>query len=156
MAGRIGHAAAGLTVLSRGFRSPKLLVDAYRRPQVRYAAGPAAAVLGATSMIDVSDGLLADLGHVATASGVAVDLHRDAFPLPGPLRNAAEALGVDPYDWVLAGGDDHPLVATFPDGTLLPDDWQVIGEVREGSGVTVDGKSYPGPAGWDHFRSMGA
>jgi thiamine-monophosphate kinase len=156
MAGRIGHAAAGLTVLSRGFRSPKLLVDAYRRPQVPYPAGPAAAALGATAMIDVSDGLLADAGHVATASGVAVDIHRDAFPLPDPLRNAAEALGVDPYDWVLAGGDDHPLVATFPDGTLLPPDWRVIGEVREGSGVTVDGKPYPGPAGWDHLRAPGS
>jgi thiamine-monophosphate kinase len=156
MAGRIGHAAAGLTVLSRGFRSPKLLVDAYRRPQVPYPAGPAAAALGATAMIDVSDGLLADAGHVATASRVAVDIHRDAFPLPDPLRNAAEALGVDPYDWVLAGGDDHPLVATFPDGTLLPPDWRVIGEVREGSGVTVDGKPYPGPAGWDHLRAPGS
>jgi len=153
MAGRIGHAAAGLTVLSRGFRSPKLLVDAYRRPLVRYAAGPAAAGLGATAMIDVSDGLLADLGHVAAASGVAVDVRREAFPLPGPLRNAAKALGVDPYDWVLSGGDDHPLVATFPAGTRLPaDTWQVIGEVRDGSGVTVDGAPHPGPAGWDHFR----
>lgn len=152
MAGRIGHAAAGLTVLSRGFRSPKLLVEAYRRPEVPYPAGPAAAALGATAMIDVSDGLLADLGHVATASGVAIDLRRDAFPVPGPLRNAADALGVDPYDWILAGGDDHPLVATFPDGTLLPDDWLVIGGVLAGSGVTVDGKPYPGPTGWDHLR----
>lgn len=153
MAGRIGHAAGGLTVLSRGFRSPKLLVDAYRRPLVPYHAGPAAAALGATAMIDVSDGLLADAGHIATASGVAIDLRREAFALPGPLRNAAEALGVDPYDWILAGGDDHPLVATFPDGTLLPEDWRVIGAVRDGSGVTVDGKPYPGPAGWDHLRS---
>src|SRR5262249_34019797 len=65
MAGRVGHAAAGYTVLSRGFRSPKALVDAYRRPVVPYRAGPAAAGLGATSMIDISDGLLADVGHVA-------------------------------------------------------------------------------------------
>jgi thiamine-monophosphate kinase len=151
MAGRVGHAAAGLTVLSRGFRSPKLLVDAYRRPQVPYPAGPYAAALGATAMIDVSDGLLADAGHIAAASGVAVDLQRDAFVLPEQLRNAAEALGVDPYDWILAGGDDHPLVAAFPAGTLLPDDWRVIGRVAAGSGVTVDGRPYPGRAGWDHF-----
>lgn len=152
MAGRIGHAAAGLTVLSRGFRSPKLLVDAYRRPEVPYAAGPAAAALGATAMVDVSDGLLADLGHVADASGVAVDLRREAFPVPDPLRNAAEALGVDPYDWILAGGEDHPLVATFPAGTRLPEEWLPIGEVSAGSGVTVDGKPHPGPTGWDHLR----
>jgi thiamine-monophosphate kinase len=153
MAGRVGHAAGGLTVLSRGFRSPRLLVDAYRRPRVPYAAGPAAAALGATAMIDVSDGLLADLGHVATASGVAVDLRRDAFPVPGPLRDAAEALGVDPYDWILAGGDDHPLVATFPARTRLPAEWLVIGTVRDGSAVTVDGNPYPGPPGWDHLRA---
>jgi thiamine-monophosphate kinase len=152
MAGRIGYAAAGFTVLSRGFRSPKLLVDAYRRPLVPYRAGPGAAALGATAMIDVSDGLLADLGHVAAASGVAIDVRRDAFALPDQLRNAAEALGVDPYDWILGGGDDHPLVASFPAGTLLPDDWQIIGEAYAGSGVTVDGKPYHGPAGWDHFR----
>lgn len=152
MAGRVGHAAAGYTVLSRGFRSPKLLVDAYRRPQVPYQAGPAAAALGATAMIDVSDGLIADVGHIATASRVAIDLHRDAFDLPAPLRNAADALGVDPYDWILAGGDDHPLVATFPDGTRLPEPWQVIGVVQDGSGVTVDGKAHPGPGGWQHLR----
>lgn len=152
MAGRIGYAAAGLTVLSRGFRSPKLLVDAYRRPQVPYHAGPAAAALGATAMIDVSDGLLADLGHVAAASGIAINLRRDAFPVPDQLRNAAEALGVDPYDWILTGGDDHPLVATFPPGVALPGDWRIIGEAHDGSGVTVDGKAYHGQPGFDHFR----
>ena len=114
LAGRIGYAAAGYTVLSRGFRTPKLLVEAYRRPEVPYAAGPEAARLGATSMIDVSDGLLADLGHIATASVVGIDLHRDAFEVPDQMRDAAKALGVDPYGWVLAGGDDHALAATFP------------------------------------------
>jgi thiamine-monophosphate kinase len=152
MAGRVGYAAAGLTVLSRGFRTPKLLVDAYRRPRVPYRAGPAAAALGATAMIDVSDGLLADAGHVATASGVAIDLRRDAFEVPQPMRDAAEALGVDPYDWVFTGGDDHALVATFPAGTALPDQWRVIGSVGDGSGVTVDGRPRAGTAGWDHFR----
>src|SRR5690606_12144598 len=152
MAGRIGYAAAGLAVLSRGFRSPRLLVEAYRRPQIPYRAGLAAAALGASAMIDVSDGLLADVGHIAEASGVAIDLWRDAFTLPEPLRNTAEALGVDPYDWILAGGDDHPLVATFPDDVPLPEGWRPIGEVRAGTGVTVDGKPYPRPGGWDHFR----
>ncbi|HEY8452030.1 MAG: thiamine-phosphate kinase [Micromonosporaceae bacterium] len=153
VAGRLGYAAAGLTILTRGFRSPRLLVDAYRRPRVPYAAGPAAADLGATAMIDVSDGLLADVGHVAAASGVAIDLRRDALTVPDQMRDAAEALGVDPYEWVLTGGDDHALVATFPPGTALPDDWRVIGQAREGSGVTVDGRVHPGPAGWDHLRA---
>jgi thiamine-monophosphate kinase len=152
MAGRIGHSAAGYTVLSRGFRSPKVLVEAYRRPVVPYWAGPAGATLGATSMIDVSDGLLADLGHIAEASGVGVDVRRDVFEITQPMRDASSALGVDPYTWILAGGEDHPIVATFPPGTQLPETWLVIGRVMDGAGVTVDGRMHTGPSGWDHFR----
>lgn len=150
--GRLGYAAAGYTVLSRGFRTPKLLVEAFRRPEVPYAAGPEAARHGATSMIDVSDGLLADLGHIAAASGVAIDLTREAFAVPVQIRDAALALSVDPYDWILGGGDDHALAATFPAGAALPDGWTVIGMVGEGAGVTVNGRPYRGVAGWDHFR----
>ncbi|MFC0508474.1 thiamine-phosphate kinase [Micromonospora costi] len=152
LAGRTGYAAAGLTVLSRGFRTPRLLVEAYRRPEVPYAAGPQAAGLGATSMIDVSDGLVADLGHVARASGVAIDVRRDAFEVPPQMRDAAQALGADPYAWMLGGGEDHALAATFPPGVDLPPPWRPIGLVAAGSGVTVDGKPYTGSAGWDHFR----
>jgi thiamine-monophosphate kinase len=152
MAGRLGYAAAGYTVLSRGFRTPKLLVEAYRRPEIPYAAGPEAARRGATSMIDISDGLIADLGHVATASRVAIDLDKGAFEVPPQMRDAAQALGTDPYQWVLGGGEDHALVATFPEGTTLPDGFTTIGRVVDGSGVTVDGKPHKGPAGWDHFR----
>ena len=152
LAGRLGYAAAGYTVLSRGFRSPKLLVDAYRRPAVPYHAGPGAVQLGVTAMIDVSDGLLADLGHIAAGSGVGIDLVRDAFEVPDQMRDTASALGVDPYDWVLAGGDDHALAATFPDGVALPQEWRAVGTVVEGSGVTVDGRPYTGRPGWEHFR----
>jgi len=153
LAGRIGYAAAGYTVLSRGFRTPKLLVDAYRRPQVAYAAGPAAARAGATSMIDVSDGLLADLGHVAVASGVAINVRAAAFVIPVQMRDAASALGVDPLTWMLGGGDDHAFAATFPPMATLPEGWQAIGTVLDGDEVTVDGRPYrDGPAGWDHFR----
>ncbi|MEU0080655.1 thiamine-phosphate kinase [Micromonospora tulbaghiae] len=152
LAGRTGWSAAGHTVLSRGFRTPRLLVEAFRRPEVPYAAGPAAAAAGATAMIDVSDGLLADLGHVATASGVAIDLSRDAFEVPRQMRDAAQALGVDPYTWILAGGEDHALAATFPADAALPDGWRPVGRVAAGAGVTVDGAAYSGPRGWDHFR----
>jgi thiamine-monophosphate kinase len=152
LAGRTGHAAAGYTVLSRGFRTPKSLVEAYRRPLIPYAAGPAAARAGATAMIDVSDGLLQDLGHLATASVVGIDVHTDTFEVPGQMRDAATALGVDPFQWLLAGGDDHALVATFPASASLPAEWHVIGAVHEGTGVTVDRKPWTGGTGWDHFR----
>jgi thiamine-monophosphate kinase len=153
LAGRLGWAAGGYAVLCRGFRTPRVLVEAHRRPVVEYPAGPAAADAGATSMIDVSDGLLADAGHVAAASRVAIDLHRSAFEVPEPMADAARALGADPYAWILTGGDDHALLATFPPDVELPGGWRPIGLVAEGTGVTVDGRRYDeGPAGWDHFR----
>lgn len=151
LAGRQGWAAGGLAVLGRGFRSPKVLVDAYRRPQPPYAAGPAAAEAGATSMIDISDGLLSEAGHLAASSGVAIDVRTAALEVPEPLHAVAQATGKDPLGFVLGGGDDHGLLATYPPGAALPDGWRVIGTVGEGAGVTVDGEEYDGPSGWTHF-----
>ncbi len=148
--GRQGWAAGGLAVLGRGFRSPRVLVEAYRRPEPPYDAGVQAAEAGATAMIDVSDGLVADAGHVATESRVAIDLQRAAFEVAEPLTAVGAALGADPLQFILGGGDDHALLATFPAGQV-PDGWLVIGAVSEGSGVTVDGEEYDGPAGWTHF-----
>jgi thiamine-monophosphate kinase len=152
LAGRQGWAAAGLAVLARGFRSPRVLVEAHRRPEPPYLAGAAAASAGATAMIDVSDGLLGDIAHIAEASGVAIDVRSAGFEVAEPLRAVGAALGADPMQFILTGGDDHALVATFPSGTALPDGWQLIGEVAEGSGVTVDGAEYEGPTGHQHFR----
>ena len=151
LTGRQGWAAGGLAVLGRGFRSPRVLVEAYRRPEPPYDAGPVAAEAGATSMIDISDGLLAEARHLAEASGVAVDVRRDAFVVPEPLVAVGSALGADPLGFILGGGDDHALLATFPDAAAVPDGWQVVGSVAEGSGVTVDGGDYDGPTGWTHF-----
>ena len=155
LAGRQGWAAAGLAVLGRGFRSPRAVVEAYQRPQPPYDAGPAAALAGATSMIDVSDGLVADVGHVASDSGVAIDIQRDVFELADPMLAVGSALGVDPMQFILGGGDDHAIVATFPAGTALPEGFTVIGTVAEageaGAVVTVDGAAYDGPTGWTHF-----
>jgi thiamine-monophosphate kinase len=156
--GRIGWAAAGLAVLQRGFRSPAVVVNAHRVPEPPYAAGPEAARAGATSMIDVSDGLLGDLGHVATASGVVIEVHSGALDVPARLVDVGAALGADPRHWLLTGGDDHALAATFPPEVLLPFGWTRIGAVLSaGDGdpaVRVDGRVYDGgPAGWDHFAS---
>jgi len=151
IAGRQGWAAAGLAVLARGFRSPRVLVEAYRRPEPPYTQGAVAAQAGATAMIDVSDGLLADVGHIAESSGVAVDVDAGAFEVAEPLRAVGAALGADPMRFILTGGDDHALVATFPSDVPLPEGWTRIGEVGEGSGVTVAGETYEGPAGHVHF-----
>ncbi|MBI1377736.1 MAG: thiamine-phosphate kinase [Frankiales bacterium] len=152
LAGRVGWAAAGLAVLGRGFRSPRVLVDAHRVPQPPYAAGPAAARAGATAMIDVSDGLVQDAGHLARASGVVVDLDPGLLPADGPVAEAASAFNLDPRGWVLGGGDDHALLAAFPAGTTLPEGFRAVGAVREGEpAVLVGGEPYAGAAGHDHF-----
>jgi len=195
--GSLGHAAAGLALLSAGLyltggddpphTPPDLggepsppnplgppawghLVSAHQRPEPPYDAGPEAAVLGATAMIDVSDGLLADLGHVAAASGVLIDLSSARLAPDDGLLAAARSVHVDrtargsssdlsdALAWVLTGGEDHALAATFPPGVALPARWRLIGEVRagpgDGYGILVDGQPWTGPAGWDHFRAV--
>jgi thiamine-monophosphate kinase len=149
--GRLGWAAAGYAVLSRGFRSPVQVVNAHRRPEPPYSEGIRAAELGATAMTDVSDGLVTDLGNLAEASGVRIDLRRDALEPGAKLRDVSSALNTDPMMWVLGGGDDYALAATFPNDTRLPDSWQVVGMVNEGSGVRVDGLRWA-HAGHQHFR----
>lgn len=156
LAGRQGWASAGLTVLSRGFRSPRVLVDALRRPDPPYASGPEAARVGATSMIDVSDGLVADARHIAAASGVTIALASSLLPVDGPLKDTATAFSADPLLWVLTGGDDHSLVATFPADVEPPVGFRRIGEVVAGDGqVTVDGEPFTEIGGWQHFGPSG-
>ncbi len=145
--GWLGWSAAGYAVLSRGFRSPRAFVEAHRRPEPPYHAGPAAAGLGATAMTDVSDGLVADLGHIAEASKCRIDLRSGLIDIPSQMSDIGQAVGVDPLQWVLTGGEDHAIVATFPPDAKLPARWKVIGEVLNPSAlpqVTVDGA--PGPA----------
>jgi thiamine-monophosphate kinase len=119
VAGRLGFAAAGLDLLRAGRREPAALVDAHRAPTVPYEAGLRLAAVGATSMIDVSDGLVADLGHVAVESKVRIELASDDLPLPPELVEVALSLGADPRSWVAAGGEDHAFAATMPDSAAL-------------------------------------
>jgi thiamine-monophosphate kinase len=159
LAGRLGWSACGLAVLRRGFSAPLAAVSAHRRPTPPYAAGPVAAQAGASAMCDVSDGLLADAAHLARASVVDIDIDRaalvrTALEPAGPLQQVASALGADPLAWVLTGGEDHALLATFPPDTALPDGWTAIGEVRAARhdpDVFVSGK----PAA-DVVRDVGA
>lgn len=154
LCGRQGWAAAGLAVLSRGFRSPRVLVEAYRHPEPPYDQGLVAAEAGATSMIDVSDGLLSEAGHLATSSAVAIDVDSSAFEVAEPFQAVASALGADPMTFMLTGGEDHCLLATFAP-TALPQGWRRIGTVSErgaeAPAVTVDGAPYDAPGGWTHF-----
>lgn len=106
-----------------------------------------------TALTDVSDGLLADLGHIARASGVSIDV-RQAALADAELAALAGTLDADAAQWILTGGEDHAFAATFPANTAPPPGWRVIGDVRAGAGVTVDGAGYTGGTGWESFRGV--
>lgn len=156
VAGRLGWSAAGLAVLTRGFRSPKALVDAHRFPQPPYQAGLAAARSGATAMIDVSDGLVADARHLAEESGVLVRLQSATVVIDPQVASTAAAFNVDPREWVMTGGEDHAFLATFAAGAEVPPEFIVVGVVAEvgsrGAGVEVDGHFIGTRGGHEHFR----
>ena len=119
------------------------------RPTAPLAAGPQAAEAGATAMIDLSDGLLRDGDRIARASGVRLALspaalHPDVDALE-PVVGEEAAL-----ECVLAGGEEHSLLATFP-ARSVPGGWRGLGRVVDGEGVTLDGEPQQ-PRGWDHFH----
>ncbi|OBF32779.1 thiamine-phosphate kinase [Mycolicibacterium peregrinum] len=154
VAGDLGRSAAGFALWERGIDGQDGFAELRQRhltPHPPYGQGARAADAGATAMTDVSDGLLADLGHIATASGVGIDLDRgllDADRLA--VTDAATAVGADPWEWVLGGGEDHALAATFPGA--LPPGWRAVGRVSEGPArVLVDGAPWAGNAGWQSF-----
>jgi thiamine-monophosphate kinase len=163
--GPLGHSAAGYALLTAGVTAYPGLVAAHLRPAPAYDAGPEAALLGATAMIDISDGLVADLGHVAAASGVWIDIDSSALAPGGPLAAAAAAVAaprpsrteaagspappVSPAslarEWALTGGEDHSLAATFPPSAALPARWRVIGTVRPAADAPAPGASARAP-----------
>ncbi|MDG3014040.1 thiamine-phosphate kinase [Speluncibacter jeojiensis] len=154
VAGELGRSAAGLALLDAGVDcgaddALAALVRAHRTPLPPYGRGPEAADAGASALTDISDGLIADLGHLARASGVRIALDRAALTPSDPMVRAASLLGADAGDWVLTGGEDHALVGCFR--TPPPSGWTVVGAVRPGSGVVVDGVGWDRPGGWESY-----
>lgn len=185
IAGALGWSAAGLAVFERGAFArgedaepgssteyrvssgapgdevsarARLLADvlaAHRAPQPPYDCVPIGTGPRPNALTDVSDGLLADLGHLATASGVAIDVHWDALRAP-ELESLAAELNADAAQWVLVGGEDHAFAGAWSAGVELPAGWRVIGVVGAGTGVTVDGVTPQGAGGWESFRGAEA
>lgn len=153
--GDLGVSAAGYALWAAGIDDYAEFRSRHVAPVPPYGQGVAAARAGATAMTDTSDGLVADLRHIAQASGVDIDLSGKALkPESLILVPAADDAGADPLAWVLGGGEDHALVACFP--AEVPPGWRVIGTVREQAEagtarVLVDGRDWSGAAGWESF-----
>jgi thiamine-monophosphate kinase len=153
--GDLGVSAAGYAMLAAGVDDFDEFRDRHRTPVPPYGQGEVAARAGATAMTDTSDGLMADLGHIAQMSGVDIDLSAAALRSEWEiLWPAADEVGVDPRSWVLGGGEDHALVACFP--ADVPPGWRVIGVVRDPGApgaprVLLDGQDWSGAAGWESF-----
>ena len=149
--GELGRSAAGYALWHNGIEGFDEIRGRHLVPQPPYGQGAVAAAAGAQAMIDVSDGLIADLRHVAEASGVGIDLSTAALAADhDALTAAAAAVGVDPWPWVLGGGEDHALVGCF--AGPAPVGWRVIGRVLDGSArVLVDGREWRGYAGWQSY-----
>lgn len=158
VAGTLGKAAAGLALLFSGNKDAVSaydeLVNIQRRPLPPIAAGVSAALAGATSMLDLSDGLSRDAARIAKASGVTVSLNRrDLQGFEAMLEEAARAISANAFDWVLDGGEDHSLLATFPAGSTIPREFKPIGEIikRTNHDVLLD-LAPVAEGGWDSVR----
>ncbi len=164
VSGTIGDAALGLRVLRGALvvDDGEMLTARYRLPEPRTTLGPRLAGI-ATAMIDVSDGLVADLGHIAVASDVGATIRADAIPLSRVVRRLVAA---DPAHLITAmtGGDDYELLFTAPDdrggeiaglAAELDISLSDIGEIGRNQGVRVvaaDGETIStGAGGYRHF-----
>lgn len=179
VAGTLGRSAAGLAVLTIGAVRPSLhgdevpepfteAVRIFRVPHPPLEHGRAAALAGATAMMDVSDGLALDAKRLATASGVSINFSSEALAadvqaltaVGHELEKLTYKVATNPWEWVLYGGEDHSLLATFPSEASLPDGFRVIGEVDEPTKAPADAEvvrvtlaGQPIGGGWQHFGS---
>lgn len=144
LVGPLGMGAAALHAHGRGIEVPEVLIAAHRRPPALPRAGQALAAAGASAMIDISDGLGQDAAHVARASGVALQLDRQAVLSAAPPEVAEVVPADDLARLVIGGGEDFALLATIPPGRRTdvearlaeaePTAWRWIGSVTDGDG----------------------
>lgn len=156
--GELGASAAGLLVLEGGTGRGRL-VRRHLRPEPRVEAGRAAAGLGASAMMDLSDGLASDLRHVCGRSGVGCRVDLDLLPVAEDTREFVRSLGRDPEELAATGGEDYELLISAPRPILdalarsVEVPVTVIGEVTAGADVVFRraGEPVEDLSGWDHF-----
>ncbi len=160
-----GLSAAGLRALTGKIdvdgETARLLRNAHLRPLPDFAAGPRLAEMGVRTAIDTSDGLLADLGHICQASGIAATLHLEKLPVHPLLTRY---FGRDSLKMSLAGGEDYKLLFTAtPDimkrvNAAFDPAPVIIGEITAGKPYAVSLLDEGGNpmhidfSGWDHYR----
>jgi thiamine-monophosphate kinase len=140
--GTLGAAALGLAVLESGrldLEHGPSFAERWRRPPINGHLATALAKL-ATAAVDVSDGCLQDLGHVCTASRVGAAVLAHALPTAPGYRATCEALGLNPIELALTGGEDYELLFTVPPSAKAAIAATRIGEITEDAGVRVVGE----------------
>jgi len=170
LTGEIGAAAAGRLLLEHDQHSAAvpdaIATQLYARqldPAPRLRSGHALAAAGARAMIDLSDGLAGDAGHIASASGVALQIETRSLPLAAGVAEVAAAAGRDPLELAVAGGEDYELLAALPAERLAEARSAVaaagettlteIGRVEQGEGVEIrlPGGGQLEAKGFDHL-----
>jgi thiamine-monophosphate kinase len=151
VSGTLGDAAGALAFLQDQWQPTpehaEYLLQRFNRPQARLDLG--LALLGrASAAIDVSDGLLADAGHMAAASGVKICIETDLLPLSPALSSHHSREQI--LQWALTGGDDYELCFCLPTGAQVPAGSTRIGKVEAGAGVDC-GLAFDIPSGYQHF-----
>jgi thiamine-monophosphate kinase len=162
--GRLGGAAAGLAALQSGKGAE--FPDVARRqlrPEPRAREGPALARAGVSAMIDISDGLASDLGHLCDASNTGCEVDIYALPIDRGVEAVARALGIAVLDLGVAGGEDFELLFAVPEDRLnsvresmneMGTPITVIGRLTS-EGAQIAGRSLEEwkRKGWEHLRS---